>query len=62
MATTQKHDIDLGALQSKLATARKLHTTNEKILKRALDAHRKSRAEREACLQALEAATNVVLG
>lgn len=56
-----KHDIDLGALQTRFANAKRANSTNEKALKRALDLHRKSRKELDDAKGALESASAAVL-
>lgn len=56
-----KHAIDLGALQNRLALARRTHSTNIKAQKKAIDAYRKSHQELDVAQKSLEAAMNAVL-
>lgn len=56
-----KHSIDLGTLQTALANARRLHTTNGKALTKAQESFARSKKTLDDAQASLEAASRSVL-
>lgn len=56
-----KHPIDLGTLQSALVASRRNHTSNQKALTKAQDAHSRSKKALEDAHAALDAASRNIL-
>lgn len=56
-----KHPVDLGTLQTALQNARRTHTTNQKALTKAQEAHARSKKVLDDSHAALDAASRNVL-